>query len=543
MERLIGAMVRRWWGFKHVRVFERATSDPETAQRQRLFAILRRNRNTVFGRSHRFATVDTVADFQRCVPMCDYAALEPYIEDMRQGKASALTVDPPIMYAMTSGTTAQPKYIPVTRTYLAEYLHGLKCNALYAARAHPEAAACVLTLTSAAETERAPSGVPCGAIAGLLVERQPRFIRRRLPVPPEVSRIQDIDTRYYLLLRLALSTPVTAIVAAGPAALIMLLRKLEAWAEPLIRDLHDGTLHRPVPMGGPFQDLSGRLRPLPARAKALEAAASAGLTARRAWPTLALVSCWTRGPMALYLETLQQHLGEVPIRELGYLATEGRGTINVDDHQSVLAVTSHFFEFVPEEKMGDPEFVPLTCSRLEVGRTYYVLFTTSAGLYRYHINDIIRVTGFYRRAPVVEFVRKGLGTASIAGEKLTEEQVVLALREARQQTGVAWVHCTAAPVWADPPYYALYVEPDDAMTVAETEALAATVDAALARFNMEYQQKRATHRLGPLVVRIAPAGTYERLFKQIARRGGPDTQVKLPVLTADLDFERHMAMA
>lgn len=388
MDALIGMAVRAWWGVKHVRVFERATIDPEAAQRHKLLAILRRNQDTVFGRQHRFATLGSVDDFQRGVPVRDYTALEPFIEEMRQGRPNVLTLDPPMMYAMTSGTTVRPKYIPVTRSYLHKYLHGTNCSFTYALRAHPAASHRVLTLTSAADTERAPSGVPCGAISGYLTERQPRILQRRFAVPPGLTRIEDVDARYYLLLRLALMVPL---------------------------------------------------------------------------------------------------------------------------------------------------------SRLEVGRTYYILFTTSAGLYRYHINDIIRVTGFYGRTPIIEFVRKGMGTTSIAGEKLTDAQVAIALDEGRRQTGVPFVHCTAAPLWGDPPYYGLFLEPNGAVTVEGTGALAAAVDQALGRLNIEYLHKRKTQRLGPPVVRIVPAGAYEQLFKRLAQQGGPDMQIKLPVLSADLDFQRYFA--
>lgn len=541
MDALIGMAVRAWWGVKHVRVFERATIDPETAQRHKLLAILRRNQDTVFGRQHGFATVGSVDDFQRGVPVRDYTALEPFIEEMRQGRPNVLTLDPPMMYAMTSGTTGRPKYIPVTRSYLQEYLHGTNCSLTYALRAHPAASHRVLTLTSAADTERAPSGVPCGAISGYLAERQPRILQRRFAVPPGLTRIEDIDARYYLLLRLALMVPLTSLIAPGPAALIILLRKLAAWAEPLIRDVHDGTLSHSVPLVGPLQDLPRRLRPRPARARVLEAAARDGLSAAKAWPTLGLVSCWTRGPMALYQDGLRQLLGSILIRELGYLATEGRGTVGIDDQRSALAVTSHFFEFIPEEEMGNTSFLPLTCGRLEAGRTYYILFTTSAGLYRYHINDIVRVTGFYGRTPIIEFVRKGMGTTSIAGEKLTDAQVAIALDEGRRQTGVPFVHCAAAPLWGDPPYYGLFLEPTGAVAVEGTGALASAVDQALGRLNIEYLHKRKTQRLGPPVVRIVPAGAYERLFKRLAQQGGPDMQIKLPVLSADLDFQRYFA--
>jgi hypothetical protein len=86
-----------------------------------------------------------------------------------------------------------------------------------------------------------------------------------------------------------------------------------------------------------------------------------------------------------------------------------------------------------------------------------VYFTTSGGLYRYHINDVVRVVDFYRHTPVIQFVRKGQGISSITGEKLTESQVTAALLQALEAEPVTLEHFTAVVALGDVPSYALYV--------------------------------------------------------------------------------------
>ena len=148
----------------------------------------------------------------------------------------------------------------------------------------------------------------------------------------------------------------------------------------------------------------------------------------------------------------------MPVRDLGYMASEGRGATPLVNSGAggVLNVTSHFFEFVPEEERDDPDATFLTCDQLESNREYYIYFTTSAGLYRYDINDVVRVVDFYRNTPVIQFVRKGQGMTSITGEKLTESQVTGALvdvvdveRLRRRSTSRPRVE------WGEPPHYAL----------------------------------------------------------------------------------------
>ena len=100
------------------------------------------------------------------------------------------------------------------------------------------------------------------------------------------------------------------------------------------------------------------------------------------WPNLRVLSCWKGGTMPLYLRKLPELYGDVPIRDLGYMASEGRGATPLVNSGAggVLNLTSHFFEFVPEEERDEPEpRVPHRATSSSPNREYYVYFTTSAG--------------------------------------------------------------------------------------------------------------------------------------------------------------------
>ena len=83
-----------------------------------------------------------------------------------------------------------------------------------------------------------------------------------------------------------------------------------------------------------------------------------------------------------------------------------------------VAAVRRLFAAVEDRDLPNPPV--LTCAELQPNRDYYTLFTTSAGLYRYDINDVIRVVDFYHDIPLIEFVRKGRGMTSLTGEKLVE---------------------------------------------------------------------------------------------------------------------------
>ena len=68
----------------------------------------------------------------------------------------------------------------------------------------------------------------------------------------------------------------------------------------------------------------------------------------------------------------------------------------------VLDIEANFYEFIPADEIdrgASGETSPtlpgdLTCLRadeLEKGGQYYILLTNYAGLYRYHIGDLVRV--------------------------------------------------------------------------------------------------------------------------------------------------------
>ena len=89
------------------------------------------------------------------------------------------------------------------------------------------------------------------------------------------------------------------------------------------------------------------------------------------WPETQLLAIWTGGSAGAYLSTLRNYFGQIPIRDHGLSASEGRMTIPVADASSdgILDVTSHFFEFVPEEEYGRQDALVFEAHELKRGAT------------------------------------------------------------------------------------------------------------------------------------------------------------------------------
>lgn len=177
-------------------------------------------------------------------------------------------------------------------------------------------------------------------------------------------------------------------------------------------------------------------------------------------------------------------------------------TIPFDDESSdgVLEISTHYFEFVPEAEHGSPNPTILEAHELTPDHNYFILLTTSSGLYRYDICDVVRCTGFVGTTPVLRFLHKGAYISNLTGEKVSESQVVDAVRHALDANRHRVSFFTLTPVWGEPPHYQLLLEAGDVPTSELAERLANTTDSKLQDLNCEYQEKRSTGRLGPLQV-------------------------------------------
>jgi hypothetical protein len=528
---------------------EAATHHPRQVQEALLRGILAHQAPTGFGRDHHFDTVRSAADFRRQVPVAGYDYIEPYIARVRRGETRALLADSRIhMFALTSGTTALRKYIPVTDQYLADYRRGWNIWGLRVFRDHPEVKLQpIVQLSGDFDEYRTEANIPCGSVTGLTATMQKRIIRWLYCVPACVGRIKDPAAKYYVVLRLSLPRPVGMIIAANPSTLINLARAGDQQKESLIRDLADGTLDSRLDIPADIRPLlQRRLRPRPERARELEAIVerTGTLLPKDYWPRNCLLGNWTGGSVGAYLQHYPRFYGSHPVRDVGLIASEGRMTIPVADGTpaGVLDITTHFFEFIPEAEGDNPKPTVLAAHEVKEGRRYFILLTTAFGLYRYHIYDLVRVTGFYNQTPLIEFLNKGAHFANLTGEKLSEYHVAQSMLEVLRELNLTLSAYSLAPCWDDnQPYYGLFVEQADLKEGAAGTRLVERLEAKLCEVNVEYASKRASLRLGPVQLELLRSGAWTQWDRErLQRTGGTLEQYKHPCLIADPQFRERI---
>jgi hypothetical protein len=524
---------RRWTSW------ESLTADPGKAQKELLFDILRRNRSSYFGKDHRFDAIQSLDDYRHQVAIGDYERLRPYVERAENGEPNVLTKEPVLMFTMTSGSAGAPKLIPVTETARANHR---QLTRLWYYRAHLDHPGLfngkLLGVISPAQEGRTKGNIPFGAASGLIHQSSPLWIQNAFAVPYEVAQVKDFAAKYYLIMRLAIEHEISFVGTPNPSTLVRLAETADQRKEEIIRDIRDGAISQSCNLPATIrQTLESRLMKNPDRAAQLERLLDhyGALRPKDYWPELQLIGCWKGGSVGVRLNELPRWFGEsVPARDLGYMASEAQVTLPITDAGSagVLDVSANFYEFIAEAEIHSNQPVTLTCDQLEQGRSYYLILTTPAGLYRYDINDVVRVAGFYKKIPLIDFVRKGRDVTNITGEKLHVNQVIQAMEQAQRTTGAVVRHFRAfADV--DESRYAFMVEFDGTKpSEAALKHLLAELDTRLAGLNVEYADKRKSDRLKAPILCVMRPGWFERKASAALHAGARDVQFKAQLLSA-----------
>jgi hypothetical protein len=380
----------------------------------------------------------------------------------------------------------------------------------------------------------------------MIYRDMPGIVKKLYSIPYGVFEIEDYQAKYYVIMRIGIEQDVTLLSTANPSSVISLLEKANEFSEDLIRDIRDGTLKQDLEVDAKTRALLERgMRANPSRAKALEQAhgrRQGVLKPGDYWPQLAMIGCWKGGTVGHYLDKFPSWFDPdgrrpIPVRDMGYLSSEARGSIPLSDEDSrgVLTVATNFYEFVEadelESKRDDPQsWRVLAVGDLQQGKDYYIFVSTTGGLYRYDINDVIRPVGRYNETPEIVFVRKGRGMTNLTGEKVSVNQIISAFQSASKETGAVPAHFKAEADVEDMRYI-FRVEFANSVDEAQSRAFLAALDADLKGLNIEYKAKRDSSRLGEPILHVMRDGWYERHWREQVASGKRAFQAKTEVLS------------
>jgi len=512
-----------------------------------LRAILHHNRDTDFGRRHGFASLRTVEDYQRALPVSTYEPFRPYMERIARGEQKVLTADRVEYLGVTSGTTGQRKLLPVTRAHLGHMQRaGMLGRAVVTEKLpSPRRPARGMILMNAVLRERSEGGLLTGALTAIATHSMGRSASLAITSPPEAFRLRTHADALYLHLLFGLrERELGSLMAPFASGLLDMVHLLERRGQDLVDDLARGVV-RPELDLEPEQrrHLQSLLRPEPERAREVSQALQQGPHGllRRLWPGLAYASSITGASFSLYTRQLVPYLEGVPLYPSSYVSTESTLGVALEFERAVycLLVGAAFFEFIPERELDAESPPTLLPEQLVEGEAYEVVVTTQAGLYRYRMGDVVRIVGRYHQAPLMEFLYRRGSLLNLMGEKTSEHAARLALEEALATEGLMPAdYSVVEETEALPGRYAFFVELQEAAQPrGEPEQLSRALEEALCRTNPFYQVIRRSERLGPAQLHRVEPGTFQALRDVLVQRGASPTQVKVPRVVRDAELQ------
>ena len=538
---MISSLILRAADLVYRQPFLRRATDPRGAQERALASILNANKETEFGRGHGFDRINSLDEFRSNVPVQTHDSLKNAIHRQAETGEPALTGDPPIFYARTSGTSGPARDFPVTVS--SKRIQSIAQRILAASihRGSDFFAGSVAGFSGAYVEGNLPSGQPFGSASGLTYATTPSFLKARFVVPSEAHAVKKTLEKYHLYALHALrAADLTGLIAANPSTFSSIIRHIREFSEVILRDLADGTFTITDEPSREVLSLGQSESRYPEQAGRLETALAGGLRLDMIWPRLSALATWTGGNCRVALDSLASILPpRLKLIEIGYRSSEFLGTVNVDIEQNLClpSFCDTVFEFVEQEKWEKNQPDYLWLDEIEEGRRYYIFATTVSGLYRYHINDIVEVSGRIARCPGLQFVQKGRGVTNITGEKLHEQQMLEAVQHAAAAAGLSPAFFMAIAD-AKASTYRLYYETEDRPPTGLAGTFEEHLDKALSERNIEYAAKRCSERLrSPEIVLLEP-GAGEALKRHRVANGQREAQYKAPILAdrAGWDF-------
>ncbi len=536
--------VRHWISWEAGRLLQEA-SQFRGRSRATLQVILNHTGGSIWGQAHGLAGADKLRAFE-ALAASSYVDYEPFIQRMAQGESNVLTMLPVIYFAETSGTTGIPKLIPLTRVQMVNLVRwGAVISYGMAVRAGllgPLYGPVFMVLTQF-KGDYTAGGIPRGPVtAGGFTHLG--WMGNFITASQAVVEVQPQATSRYLHLLWALrSDDLWAIGAFFPAMLLFVFRDLQAQAPLLLKDLTDGTLKADLELTVEQRSrLQALWRAVPARARELERLLSRPWTVRDLWPGVGCVITATGGPFRFYIDQLRPYLGEVPVFSPLYAASEAAGLGVARSPQEpgyVLTPRESYLELLPLGGDGEPVGRPVSAWQAEVGGTYEVMVTTLSGLMRYRLGDVVRVSGFYGEAPVVDFVERRGNGLNLIGEKTAEHVLVTACETVFRQAGIPIVdYFMTLDLKTTPGRYLLTVEFSAGVRIssAEFDQLVEAVDRELCHLSPVYAASRDIAEIGPLGGQRLRPGAIERYRDLRVARGTPVSQFKVPHVVSKGDF-------
>ncbi|XP_062189504.1 indole-3-acetic acid-amido synthetase GH3.8 [Phragmites australis] len=542
-----------------LRFIEEMTSNVDAVQERVLAEILGRNAETEYLAKCGLAGATDRSTFRARVPMATYEDLQPYIRRIADGDRSPILSGHPVSEFLTSsGTSAgERKLMPTIEDELdrRQLLYSLQMPVMNLYVSGLDKGKALHFLFVKSET-RTPGGLPARPVLTSYYKsdhfkNRPFDAYNNYTSPTATILCADAFQSMYaqMVCGLCQRLDVLRVGAVFASGLLRAIRFLQINWEQLAADIEAGVLTARVTDLSVREAVAGILRPDPELAELIRAECSKGdwtgiIT--RIWPNTKYLDVIVTGAMAQYIPTLKYYSGGLPMACTMYASSECYFGLNLrpmcdpSEVSYTIMPNMGYFEFLPVDAAasgGDASQL-VDLASVEAGREYELVITTYAGLNRYRVGDVLRVTGFHNAAPEFRFVRRKNVLLSIESDKTDEAELQRAVERASallRPHGAAVVEYTSqAYTKSIPGHYVIYWElltqgPVAGGVAVDKDTLDSCCLEMEEALNTVYRQSRvADGSIGPLEIRVVRPGTFEELMDYAISRGASINQYKVP---------------
>jgi hypothetical protein len=473
--------------------------NPSKAQRKVLLQLLKKARLTAFGLKYNFtgilAAPDPVQAFQQAVPVYDYDTLHAeWWHFLLEGHQNVTWPGGQQYFALSSGTTSNKKYIPVTDDMVAairksgmQQVMSLKNFDLPPDFFEKQ----ILMLGSSTSLIKEIDHQE-GEISGISAANIPGWFGKFYKPGIEIASIENWDEK------------VRRIAEEAPGWDIGSISGIPSWVELMLKEIiqHNNlnTIH----------DI---------------------------WPNLQV---YTSGGVAF--EPYQKSFEKLLARPLiyidtylaseGYLATQKRPDTNA---MALILNNGVFFEFVPfvEENIDDEgrvkkEAPVLTLEQAQEGAEYVLLISTVAGAWRYMIGDTVTIMD--KKRSEIRISGRTKHYLNVVGEQLSVQKMNSAIEQLEHAFDIEVKEFIASTVFQNDQYVMKWIIGTSGDI--DTTKAAEVIDRELCDNNKNYAVAR-TKALKGLEVEAVPVEQFYNWSETFKKLGG---QAKIPRVMKEEDF-------
>ncbi|MCR4616510.1 MAG: GH3 auxin-responsive promoter family protein [Clostridiales bacterium] len=536
-------------GNMSLRHLEKASAAPFEENEKLLKKIIRANRDTEFGRAHHFDEIRCIEDFRKFVPPSTYEDYSELIGRVKNGEKNVLTGSDVLGFSRTSGSSGVPKYIPATAASLKAYVKytwtralALGARELKKQGKHYKPGRGVFL--SPATNETLPNGMPCSNIAEIGAREYGRFYPYILTVPTrELFDMHDGDYVYNIYRFALADEDVSFIFSVFFTINVSQIAYLQKNWRMIVDDITNGTINEGVDIKPELRaELLRHIRPMPERGEYLRKQFEQGFDEtifKRIWPNLTVICSIGNASFKSAAEYVRSFSKGVPFDFSIYGASEGlvAAVAELESTDMQLLTDSCFYEFIPA---GDENETVLTLDQIKAGEKYEILITTSAGLYRYRLKDVIEVKGFRNKCPMISFVRRKGQLFNVAGEKFSGEDARCCVEMFEKAHGIRfdnWLFYQDESVV--PNRYAFVTEND---LPVDTDAFIDEIEGYMGKCNKRYESQRKKSFIGRLTVLKQQPGTHAAWAQRCVDAGASAAQIK-PVHSLDTPEKKEFFLS